>query len=72
MVRSIEVIGEAAGKVSEELRLSAPEIPWGLIISMRNRLIHAYYDIDRDIVWKTATIELKTLLPRLQVLLEEE
>lgn len=71
LVRSIEIIGEAAAKISAELRLKAPEIPWNIIISMRNRLIHAYFDIDRDILWKTATIELKILLPQLQALLEQ-
>ncbi len=72
LVRAIEVIGEAAGKVSDELRIRAPDIPWNLIVSMRNRLIHAYFDIDRDILWKTATIELQALLPRLQGLMREE
>jgi uncharacterized protein with HEPN domain len=69
LVRAIEVVGEAAGKVSDELRLRAPDIPWDLIVSMRNRLIHAYFDIDRAILWKTATIELQALLPRLQALI---
>jgi uncharacterized protein with HEPN domain len=52
LVRAIEVVGEAAaaGKVSDELRLRAPDIPWNLILSMRNRLLHAYFDIDRDII----------------------
>jgi uncharacterized protein with HEPN domain len=39
------------------------------MVSMRNRLIHAYFDIDRGILWKTATIELQALLPRLQALM---
>jgi uncharacterized protein with HEPN domain len=72
LVRAIEVIGEAAGKVSEELRHSSPEIPWTLIVSMRNRLIHAYFDIDHDILWKTVTKELPALLPRLQALIKSE
>jgi len=71
LVRAIEVVGEAADKVSDELRLHAPDIPWNMIVSMRNRLIHAYFDIDRDILWKTATIELQALLPRLQTLISK-
>jgi len=66
LVRAIEVVGEAAAKVSEEFRSKAPDIPWGLIVSMRNRLIHGYFDIDRDILWKTATDELPDLLARLR------
>lgn len=50
LVRAIEVVGEGASKVSEELRTAAPSVPWGPIVSMRNRLIHAYFDIDRDIL----------------------
>ncbi len=72
LVRAIEVIGEAAGKISGETRISAPDIPWPLIVSMRNRLIHAYFDVNRDILWKTATAELPDLLPRLKNLIESE
>ena len=71
LIRAVEVIGEAASKISEDLRRQAPEIPWGLIVSMRNRLIHAYFDIDHDILWKTATVELQVLLPQLQALIEK-
>lgn len=71
LVRAIETIGEAASKVSEELRHRAPDIPWGLIVSMRNRLIHGYFDIDHEILWKTATVELQALLPRLQGLIKK-
>jgi len=72
LVRAIEVIGEAAGKVSEEVRRSSPEIPWAMIVSMRNRLIHAYFDIDREILWKTVSNELPPLLARLNALIESE
>jgi uncharacterized protein with HEPN domain len=63
LVRAIEVVGEAATKVSEDCRNDASDIPWGLIVSMRNRLIHAYFDVDRDTLWKTAVDELPALLP---------
>ncbi len=68
-MRAIEIIGEAAGRVSDEVHRSSPEIPWSLIVSMRNRLIHAYFDIDHEILWKTVTNELPALLPRLQALI---
>jgi uncharacterized protein with HEPN domain len=71
LVRAIEVVGEAASKVSDEVRRNAADIPWSLIVSMRNRLIHAYFDVDRDILWETATVELKGLLPRLKALIEK-
>lgn len=69
VVRAIEVIGEAAANVSQGGRTEAPGIPWPAIIAMRNRLIHAYFEIDRDIVWKTATEEIPALLPWLRALL---
>jgi uncharacterized protein with HEPN domain len=62
VVRAIEVLGEAAGKVSEDTRSACPEIPWPEITNMRNRLIHGYFDIDIDIVWNTASIEIPALL----------
>ncbi len=69
LVRAIEVIGEAAGQVSAPTRAAAPTIPWSLIVAMRNRLIHAYFAIDHDILWRTATDELPALLPTLRALL---
>ena len=71
VVRAIEVIGEAAGRITKATRRAAPEIPWGLVVSMRNRLIHAYFDVDHEIVWKTATEELPALLPKLRALVQE-
>ncbi len=66
LVRAVEVFGEAAAKVSPSTKASIPELPWVQIVAMRNRLIHAYFDIDRDILWRTVTEELPALLPRLR------
>jgi uncharacterized protein with HEPN domain len=71
LVRAIEIIGEAASKVSAPARAAAGDIPWSLIVAMRNRLIHAYFDIDHEVVWKTVTEELPQLLPKLRALLRE-
>jgi uncharacterized protein with HEPN domain len=72
LIRSVEVLGEAASKITLETRISNPAIPWKLIIAMRNRLIHAYFDIDRNVVWKTVTEELPPLLALLNTILPEE
>jgi uncharacterized protein with HEPN domain len=61
LVKCVEILGEAASRVTEATRESLPEIPWRDIISMRNRLIHGYFDIDTTIVWKTVTMELPPL-----------
>ncbi len=66
VVRAVEVIGEAAAKVSAETRSELPTIPWARIIAMRNRLIHAYHDIDRTILWKTMTEEIPVVLALLR------
>lgn len=62
LTRAIEILGEAASKISEEARAELPLIPWSRIVAMRNRLVHAYFDIDRNILWRTATEELPELL----------
>jgi len=65
LVREIEVMGEAASKISEDFRRNHPEIPWALIIGMRNKLIHAYFDINLDILWRTVTVNLPQLKEQL-------
>ena len=70
LVRAIEVVGEAASRVTEITRRSAGDIPWSSVVSLRNRVIHAYFDVDNDVVWKTATEELPALLPKLRALPE--
>ena len=72
LVRAIEIVGEAGSKVSAPTREAAPAIPWSLIVSMRNRLVHAYFDVDHEVVWKTATEELPQLLSRLRRLVPNE
>jgi uncharacterized protein with HEPN domain len=71
LVRAIEIVGEAASKVSPATRRSSSDVPWNLIVSMRNRVVHAYFDIDHEIVWKTATEELPEVLPKLRSLIGE-
>ena len=66
LVRAIEILGEAASKVTVETRTANTGIPWNAIISMRNRLVHAYFDIDTDILWVAATTELPALLALLK------
>lgn len=67
-IRCIEIIGEAAARVSATNRNSAPDVPRNAIVGMRNRLVHAYFDVDADLVWKTTSVELPALKARLQTL----
>jgi uncharacterized protein with HEPN domain len=68
VVRAIEVLGEAASQISAETRATHAGIPWRAIIGMRNRLIHAYFEINTEIVWQTVTQEIPALLPQLRTL----
>jgi uncharacterized protein with HEPN domain len=68
VVRAIEILGEAANKISPETRAAAPQVPWGAIVSMRNRLIHVYFNTDPAVVWKTATEEIPALVPLLRAM----
>jgi uncharacterized protein with HEPN domain len=68
--RFIEVIGEAASKVSTGTRESAEEIPWRQIIGMRNRLVHGYAAVDHNIVWDVASVDIPALIVSLERLLE--
>ncbi|MDB5481022.1 MAG: uncharacterized protein JWO83_2075 [Caulobacteraceae bacterium] len=66
LVRAVEIIGEAASRVTQEGREEIPSAPWPDVIFMRNRLIHAYFNVDHTILWKTATEEVPTLLALLR------
>ena len=69
VMKDIEIIGEAANKVSAELRVAEPTNPWGDIDGMRNRLIHAYFDVEPEFVWDTVTSDLPVLVLQLRALL---
>ncbi len=64
--RFIEVIGEAASRVSSSTQESLPAIPWRPIIGMRNRLVHGYASVDRNIVWDVVTVDLPRLVAELE------
>lgn len=66
IIKSIEIIGEAASKVTEEFKSKNKNIPWDDIINMRHRLIHAYFDVNLDIVWQTVKADLPDLIKALE------
>jgi uncharacterized protein with HEPN domain len=65
VIRQMEIIGEAAGRIDDEIVKDSP-IPWAHITGIRHRLIHDYFGVDVDIVWKTASAGLKPLKKYLQ------
>lgn len=70
--RLFEIIGEAAAQVSPEFRTGHPEIPWAKIIGMRNRLIHAYFDVNLDVLWETIVFDIPPLIPILDDILQSQ
>lgn len=69
--RAIEVAGEAASRITPEARQELADVPWTSIVGMRNRLAHAYFDIDRDILWTTVTVAPPPIAERLRILIAQ-
>jgi uncharacterized protein with HEPN domain len=70
VIRNLEVIGEAAGRIAEETRAGAPEIEWRKIIALRNVLAHEYFGIHTKIVWDVIVEKLKPLEAACRKILE--
>lgn len=65
LVKDMEIIGEAAYQISAETRAHLANVPWDDIIGMRHRLVHAYFDINLDILWGTLEQDLPPLVDAL-------
>ena len=72
VIKEIEIIGEAASKISEETKLKYSKILWKDIVGMRNRLIHGYFDVNINLVWNTAKNNLPPLIKSLKGILIED
>ena len=70
-LRNLELIGEAATRVPNEIRVDNPDVPWRLIIATRNRLIHAYLGIDDDTIWSIVQDDVPVLLSALEKIREQ-
>jgi len=69
VIHLIEIIGGAAGSISDEFQAQHPEIPWSLITGTRNRLAHGYIDVDLDIIWAIVQKNLPELAQKLHKIL---
>lgn len=69
LTRLVEIVGEAASRAPEDLRRRHADIPWRDIVSMRNRLIHGYDKVDRDILWNVVAGDLPPLVARIEKIL---
>jgi uncharacterized protein with HEPN domain len=72
VMRLIQIIGEAARKISQAYKEDHPQIPWTQIIGMRNRLVHEYFQVEIDIVWEVVEKDIPALIPLIGPLLPPE
>lgn len=72
LMKAIETVGEAAYKLSPEFRERHPELPWPSIMGMRHKLIHAYFEVNLDIVWDATVNELLPLIQTLEKIIASE
>ena len=70
LVKLIKMVGEAASRLSKEFQAEHSQIPWSAIIGMRNRLVHAYFDVNLKVIWQTTQEDLPTLIEQLKQLPE--
>jgi uncharacterized protein with HEPN domain len=68
--RLLEILGEAANHVPDEIKEAHPEIPWREIIGVRNHLIHGYFDVDWDIIWQILSKDLPEVMPEIRKMVE--
>jgi uncharacterized protein with HEPN domain len=71
VVRSIEVIGEASKKIPKTITANYPGVPWKKMAGMRDKLIHEYFGIDLEILWKVAKEDIKSIQPAVRKILRE-
>ncbi len=72
MVHLLEIVGEAAAGLSAEFRTRHPDLPLPVVVGMRNRIIHGYFDIDHDVLWRAATEHLPPFAQRVEEILTED
>ena len=70
VIRNIEIIGEAAKNIPEEIKEKYPDIPWHRIIGLRNIAIHEYFGVDLNIIWEIITKNLPETKPRIETMLK--
>lgn len=72
LVKAIEIVGEAAYQITNETQDTLPDIPWADIIGMRHRLVHAYFDINLSVLWRTVQDDLPALIAQIEPLVPPE
>jgi uncharacterized protein with HEPN domain len=66
VIRAVEIIGEAAANIPEEVRAKYPDVPWREVKGMRNKIVHHYFGINMEVVWQTIQEDLPILIEALK------
>jgi len=72
VVRNLVIIGEAAARIPDDYRSANPEVPWQEIVGMRNKVVHEYFGVDEEILWKTIAEDLGGLEGYVRSLLDRD
>jgi uncharacterized protein with HEPN domain len=72
VIRQLEVMGEAARNISDDLQIKNPAIPWRQMISLRNRIIHAYFNVNFQIIWEIIQVDIPEIKQEIKLILENE
>ena len=72
ILKVLEVVGEAASRISEDFKTAHPKIPWHQIVGFRNRIVHVYFEIDLGVVWQIVQHDLPVLISQLEPLVPIE
>lgn len=69
LIHELQILGEAAGKISKELLAANPEVPWSEMTALRHKIVHDYFVIELEVVWDTARIDVPAVRPLIQSLI---
>lgn len=72
IIKVVEIVGEAASRVSEVTKEAHPEVPWQEIVGLRNRIVHAYFEIDLELIWQIVHEDVPVLIDRLEQMVPPE
>ena len=72
LARAVEVVGEAARNITDECQMKYSQVAWAEIKGMRNRLAHAYFDVNLDVLWHAVTVEMPALVQQLEDIIDDD
>lgn len=72
VLKVLEIIGEAASRISADTRTAHPNVPWPDVVGLRNRIVHAYFEVDLGVVWNIVNNDVPVLIPALEPIVPTE